>query len=324
MNFKTFCLMPIIAYSSAHAFDVKDCLSIQKDLLRLACFDSKLNRKPSDATGLQLSEDQSKPKPMISLLLRESGEFDNFAGAEISKKAGKLFLQRNDGQTSTVIKSAVLATFRPINDLGWQPFASISLDKDTTEKSPKDLRGLHVGITGPLWDAYKNGGTLYTTLRVTQYKNISESEKSSNLVLHTNVIKNSWVNSPVNATYNSYNIIPNFGFITENSTNSLVSGRRTSGYIGIDASYDLTGLLPKLSISGSYRRFADLSNSIDTQKRNVNHSQISLNYALTDPKNEKLAFRPYLIFSHEVGTDILGGSTSPKKMSSIGVKFTYN
>lgn len=295
------------------------CVRIHDAAKRLACFDAELNYKPPERASIE----QPEPKPPVVVTIREKGNFTNFAGADLVDKPGQLNLQRSDGKDSSTVKVAALAAFRPINDLGWQPFAALAWNRDTSGSKPSDKREIGAGIAGPLWDAAESGWTLFPTVRWMYRDDHFGTADSSVLSLHINVVKLSWVTAIAKAKANSFSLVPQLGYLSENRNGGgLDEGGRRSGYMGIESSAQLNRVVPRLTASLSFRRYVDVSVPDGSTKRRVNYANWSLSYALTDPEDKSLALRPYLSLSREVGTDVLGGGDSTNRtLLGLGVKF---
>ena len=311
------------------------CLPIDEDKGRLACFDEAMNRAPKqkaearspaapimEASAVETTTPEKKSK--VQLTLRQSGDFNNFGGADLVDKPAQFNVQRSDGKDATSAKAALIAAFRPINDLGWQPFASGAWNRDTAAAKPKDIRDLSVGVAGPLWDPLPSGWTLYSTLRFTHRDDRYGTADSDGLALHTNVVILRWVSAIPDPVKNSYSLVPQFGYLAENRNGgALDAGAWRSLYGGFQAAAQLNGWVPRLALSLDYQRFIDTSVPSGNDKRRVNHALLALTYALTDPDDKAITFRPYLSLSREVGTDVLGGG-SPTNRTIFGLGLKYN
>ena len=294
------------------------CLEVHDEAKRLTCLDEVLGYKPPE----RKAEDQPKPKPWVAVTVRQSADFTNFAGADLVDKPGQLNLQRSDGEDSSVVKLAAIAVFRPVNDLGWQPFGAVAWNRDTSGSKPKDLRDLSVGIVGPLWDAADSGWTLFPTLRATHRVDRFGTSDANSLGLHVNVVNLSWVTVIPDAKTNTFSFVPQFGYVAEKRNGGGADeGNWRSGYVGFEASVQLNRVLPRLSTSVGFRRFGDQSVPDGSVKRRVNHTIFSLTYALTDPEDTSALLRPSILLSREVGTDVLGGDATNKTVLGLGIKF---
>lgn len=295
------------------------CLQLHDAVKRLACLDDALGY----VRPVQTADEQPSPKPWVAITVRQSADFTNFAGVDMVDKPGQLSLQRSDGKDSSTVRIAAIAAFRPLNDLGWQPFGAVAWNRDTSGSKPKDLRDLSVGVVGPLWDAASSGWTLFPTLRATHRVDRFGTLDANALSLHVNVVKLSWVSSIPSARTNSFSFVPQFGFLAEKRNGGGADeGNWRSGYVGFEASAMLDRVLPRLSTSLGVQRFGDQSVPDGSVKRRVNHTTLSLTYALTDPEDKSVLLRPFISLSREVGTDVLGGGDPVNKtVLALGIKF---
>ena len=118
--------------------------------------------------------------------------------------------------------------------------------------------------------------------------------------------------------------MPLFGFLAENRTGGgSDEGGWRSAYAGLEAAAELNRFVPRLAVSLEYQRFIDTSVPAGNDKRRANHTTVSLTYALTNPDDKSIAFRPYISLSREVGTDVLGGAGSTNK-TLLGFGLKYN
>ena len=311
------------------------CFALVERDARLECYDTVLQRpepanpeppKPAaSAVDIRPVVETIPPrKPDVQLVLRQGGDFTNFEGADLVDKPALFNVQRSDGTDSTIAKAALTAVYRPINDLGWQPFGSAIWNRDTSGAKPKDVRSIGLGIVGPLWDAASYGWTLLPTLRLTRRDDRFGDSDSNLLSIQVNVIKLSWVTSIADAAQNSYSFIPQVGFLAENRTGGATDrGSWRSTYGGFEAAAALNRYLPRLGATLTYQRFIDTTTPAGNTKRRANYTAAALTYALTDPDDKSIIFRPFLTLSREVGTDVLGG-TGPTNKTIFGLGLKYN
>lgn len=313
---------------AADESDPAACKKIVDSGARLVCFDTTVVEPAPTAEskkdGDKDSEpDQPKKKPWVELKIREKGDFSNFGGGDVVDKPGQLNLQRTDGKDGSGVKIAAIAAFRPINVLGWQPFAAGDWNRDTTGTKPKDLFDLSVGITGSLWDAFSPGWTLLPTLRAMHRRDEFGTTDLNALSLHINIITLKWVTMVEKPHENSYSFVPHLGYRAEHRNGGgKDEGRWGSAYVGLDTSAQLNGIMPRLSATLSYQRFSDLSAPSGQTKRQANYTVASIKYAFTDPEDKTATLKPSISLSHETGTDVLGGGDKTNKTSlGLGLKF---
>jgi hypothetical protein len=303
---------------SKAAVGQQECVKIADNDKRLDCYDRVLNYM----APITPAEEQPKPVPWIRFAVRDRGDFNNFAGADLGTKSGQFNLQRSEGRDSSNIRLGAIASFRAVNDLGWQPFAALAWNRDTGARTPIDARDFTAGITGPLWDPYGVGWTMHATLRATRRVDVLGTGDGSTLGLNFNVVKLSWVDSVPSATKNSYQFVPHFGLLGQaRRSGAGDDGNWRSAYAGLTLSAQLNRIMPRLSASATYRRFNDQTTPAGNARRHEPYGSLSFEYALTDPNNNQITIRPALTLTRETGTDLLyGGAALNRTMVGFSLK----
>src|SRR5450759_1642532 len=77
--------------------DYQPCLSEQDDAKRLTCFDHALSYIKPDIPA----KSQPKPKPTVSILVRQQADFDTFGGQDLMGKPGQLMVNQSDGKDTS-------------------------------------------------------------------------------------------------------------------------------------------------------------------------------------------------------------------------------
>lgn len=308
---------------SAELTPAEECLQIGDTERRLQCYDKRLGYQASETDAP--SKVQPQPKPAIRFILREKGDLNNFAGADMVDKPGQLNLKSENGTDSSSAKFGVIGAFRPVNDLGWQPFVSAAWNRDTSGTSPKDIRDFSLGITGPLWDPLDPGWTLFPTLRATRRYDQFGSAESNRFGLHVNFVKLSWVNSVPGAQTNSYAFVPHIGMVDNYPPSNGANGGLWRGaYAGFNLAADLNRIAPRLSANLGYEYFVDAAVPDGRRIRQEPYTTLGFSYALTDPEDKSIVFRPAISLAREIGMDVLGGSASTVNRTTLGITLKYN
>ncbi|RUR67521.1 hypothetical protein EJP67_10690 [Variovorax guangxiensis] len=313
-------LAPLTACAAEGTTD--ECLKIHDSVRRLDCLDKVLQYK---APPPPPSPTSRPVLPFVRVHVRESGDFSNYGESTLGDDPALISAQRSGGNNATIAKVAAIASFRPVNDLGWQPFASTAWNRDTSGSTRKDTRSLGIGVMGPLWDPFEQGGwTLLPVLRATRRYDLYGTNDANTVSAHISVISLKWVNCVPSGPNTCFSFIPHFGFISENRTSAgITRGSWRSAYAGFKATAQLNGVLPRLSSTLNYQRFADSTAPFNNVKRHAGYTRLSLDYALTDPADKSIAFRPSIFIRREVGSDILNGGDRVNK-TVLGLGIQYN
>lgn len=310
----------LVPLAAADVLAQQDCLSIHDRDKRLKCYDQSLRYEAPEKPAAE----QPQPVPGVKITIRDKADFNNFAGAELGSKPGQFNLQHIDGKDSSTVRLGAIAAFRAINDLGWQPFAALAWNRDTAAKTPKDNCDIALGITGPLWDAYDYGWTLFPTLRAIRRVDTAGSGDATIFDANINIVKLSWVNSVPGADRNSYQFVPHVGLLHERRlTTGVTHGNWQSVYGGLTFSSQLNGFVPRLSSVVTYQRFSDQSVPGRNSSRHDEYAGVTFEYALTDPADKSIRFRPSLTLTREVGTDIKSGGAAVNK-TTFGIGLRLN
>lgn len=297
----------------------QSCLEEHDDTKRLACLDKTLNYSKPDIPA----KVQPKPQPKVLILVRQKADFDNFGGKSLVAKPAQFTVNQSDGQDTSTVKVGLIGAFRPINDLGWQPYMAIAWNRDTTGKQPIDMRDSAVGITGPLWDAYGPKWTISPNIKFRYRKNLFGKQDSDAVVLHGNLDILPFVNSVPEKDKFSYILVPYFGAQAENRRGGTDNGRWNSDYIGANFMANLYSLVPQLTFSATIQRFHDMSIPNGSVGRTENYATGSFSYELTDPDDKSITVRPALTLGREIGNDLLSGNGRVHK-TVLGVTLQIN
>jgi len=290
-------LMLVLVSSQARAAD-PSCIQIADRDLRLNCYD-KANGYVNPGKAKQVA-----PLPAIRWQVRNDGRFDSYAGSDLGSKNGEVSVQHRDGQDYVLANVAVLAAFTPLNDQGFQPFASARWQRSETRTKRSDIRELSLGLAMPLGDPFgPHGVGLFLTPRYIYRTDIFGETDSHLLTVHGNIVKRSWTSAPEgDMKANLLAFVPNFGLIYDHRDRpGLDWGTWTSGYVGFEFSGQWNKITPRLQSTLKYQYFSDFSQPDGVAARSDDYVLASVSYEFTDPEDTSVKVRPAVFLSREVG-----------------------
>ncbi len=302
----------VSAVDKTDMFD--ECVSMENDTKRLACYDNSLKLAEPEAPSKKVD-----PIPVIRFRVLQKGDYDNFAKADITAKPATFDLQRKDGQDGSRVQLGVIAVGSAFNDAGWQAFGSLAWNRDTTGDvvKRKELRDAGIGVTGALLQSNDVEWSLYTTLHYRHRQDSYGSKDGNAFGIHGNVVKLGWVDAK------PFIFVPYAGILLDNRNGGgTTDGRWNSAYIGAILTIPLSNWIQGLSVSGTFERFHDYSAPNGQLKRSASSSSPSITYEFTDPEDKKAKWRPSISLTRQVGEDVrTGGNRENKTMLSFGLKY---
>jgi len=307
---------------AAPSGSVDDCLKFEKPDARLACYDNKTGFQPKEAP-------KADERPAVSWKVRDSGTVSPIGFADVGTKPGLFQIGRTDGVDFTSAKVALVGVGRAINQPqgffdGWEPFVGVSWDRDTSAKTPKDLRQVLVGISGQIGTPGPTGVSAFPTLRI-GYKDEVKAHTSGGFVnAHFDIIYLPWVNSPEVSGKNSSAFVPYLGLYSDSahaSPSTSQDGTYLGAYLGAKLEVKLGAIVERLSLTGQGQYYRDSTTPGSEEKRTLRFGTVGLKYDLVDP-NAKQGWVPSLSLSWQRGTEpVTGEGPSRKTVLGFGVKF---
>jgi hypothetical protein len=286
------------AQVGAPATGAASCIALADRDQRLNCYD-KANR--------YIDADQPRmvsPLPAIRWQVRNDGRFDSYAGSDIGSKNGEVSVQHHDGENFINANVAVLAALAPINDAGFQPFASIRWLRSEAKAKRSDIREASFGLAIPLGDPFGPSGVgLFLTPRYITRTDIFGKTDSRLFAIHGNIILKSWTSAPEgDMGRNLFWFVPNVGLLHDHRKRpSSGWGDWSSGYAGIELSAQWNKITPRLQTTVKYQYFSDFSQPADTESREGDYLSASISYEFTDPDDASIRIRPAVFLTREVG-----------------------
>lgn len=306
-------ILSIAAYATEQKDKFDECISIENDTKRLACYDL-ITRAKSEAISKKVT-----PIPAISFRVFQKGDYDNFAKADVAAKPATFDLQRKDGQDGSRAQLGVIAVGSAFNDAGWQAFGSLAWNRDTAGDiaKRKDLRDAGVGVTGTLLQSSDLEWSIYTTLRYRHRQDLYGSKDGNAFGIQGNIVKLGWVDSK------PFIFVPYAGILMDKMNGGgTTDGQWNSAYIGAMLTIPLFNWARGLSVSSTFERFHDYSAPNGQLKRSASSSLSSVTYEFTDPEDNTVRWRPSVSLTRQVGEDVrAGGSRENKTMLSFGLKY---
>jgi len=303
-------------------FNVDDCLKLEKSEARLACFDKRTGYEPKEAP-------KPEERPAIKWKVRDSGTVSPIGYADVGTKPGLFQIGRTDGKDFTMAKVAVVGVVRAINQPdgffdGWEPFVGASWDRDTSAKTPKDLRQALVGISGQIGSPGPTGVSAFPTLRIGYKDDIKTHVTGPFVNAHVDIIYLPWVNTPELPGATSWALVPYAGLYSTAShsdPDATTDGTYTGAYGGAKLEVKLGAIAERLSLTGQGQYYRDLNTPGGTGKRTLRFATVGLKYDLVDPKAKK-GWVPSLSLAWQRGTEpVTGEGPSRKTVLGFGVKF---
>ena len=315
-----------LGFACAQSVSTSACSQIDNTNDRLTCFDKAFPRVAPRTVAAEtppvVPAPASRivdPVPLVSLRVLQQGDYDNYANADVVAKPAIFSVQRKDGIDSSLVKLGVLAVGRAVNDLGWQPFASVAWDRDTSGPATKhkDTREVGAGITGTLLQTDDAEWSLFGTARYKHRNDLYGASGGNSWGMHGSLIKLSWVNAQPAI------FVPYAGFLSDQRTSAADgAGRWDTAYVGSSLTVPLTRLFRGLTISGTYERFKDTSIPSGELRRSSKFAKADVAIEFTDPEDKTAKLRPTISLSRQVGDDVRGGTGSQNKtILSLGVKY---
>lgn len=313
--------IPALAAAQATP-SVDECLKLEKSEARLTCYDKNHNYQPKETP-------KAEERPPIKWKVRDSGTVSPIGFADVGTKPSLFQVGRTDGKDFTTAKLAVVGVFRAINQPdgffdGWEPFVGTSWDKDTSSKTPKDLRQVLVGISGQVGTPGPLGISAFPTLRLGYKDEVTAHTQGAFANLHVDVIYLPWVNTPEVSGSNSWALVPYVGLYSAASHASPVTfqdGIYTGSYTGAKLEVKLGAIAERLSLTGQGQYYRDASVPGGVDKRTLHFGSVGLKYDLVDPKAKK-GWGPSLSLSWQQGNEpVTGEGPSRKTVLGFGVKF---
>jgi hypothetical protein len=302
--------------------NVDDCLKLEKGEARLACYDKRAGYQPKEAP-------KPEERPAIKWKVRDSGTVSPIGFADVGTKPGLFQVGRTDGEDFTTAKVAVIGVIKAINQPegffdGWEPFVGASWDRDTSAKTPKDLRQVLIGISGQIGTPGPRGVSAFPTLRLGYKDDIKAHTSGAFINAHVDIIYLPWVNTPELDGKNSWAFVPYVGMYSSalhSSPESPEDGTYTGPYAGAKLEVNLGAIAERLSFTGQGQYYRDVSVPGEADKRTLRFATVGLKYDLVDPKAKK-GWVPSLSLSWQRGTEpVTGEGPSRKTVLGFGVKF---
>jgi hypothetical protein len=261
--------------------------------------------------------------------IRDSGTVSPIGFADVGTKPGLLQVGRSDGKDFSTAKVAVVGVIRAIDQPngffdGWEPFLGASWDRDTSAKTPKDLRQVLVGISGQIGSPKPDGVSAFPTVRLGYKDDSKANAKGAFLNTHVDVIYLPWVNSSEGAGINSWAFVPYLGLYAESAHAAPAAtqdGSFVGSYAGGKLEYKLGVIAERLSVTGQGQYYRDFRAPVNVGKRVHRFASLGIKYDLVDPKT-KTGWVPSVSLSWQRGTEpVTGEGPSRKTVLGFGVKF---
>lgn len=295
------------------------CLAIQDGDKRLKCYDKAAGFKPDEA--------QKKPDPgPVKWRVRDSNTVSPVGEADMGSKPGLVQAGRTDGVDFSTAKVAAFRVFQAINQPGgfwdaWQPFVGVSWDRDTSAKTPKDLRQAMAGIAGPDFTLWK-GTEALPTLRL-GYKDESKARQTGAFLnAHFEIVSDVLAKHDEGKDRNTPLLVPYlglYGTTAHTDPTAATDGSTLSAYVGAKAGYKLDAIVDRLSLTGQGQWFHDLAAPGKTLRHR--YATVGLQYDLADP-DAKNGWVPSLSLSWQRGTEpVTGEGPGRKTVLGFGAKF---
>lgn len=313
--------IPAASAASALHSELDDCSTIEKDAPRLKCYEKVAGRKPKENPPGELGG-------FKGWQVRDSGSIAPEGDQDLGKKAALLQAGRTDGANFTTASVGVFAIFSANHPdapawNGWQPFLGATWDRDTSAKTPKDLKQVVAGITDSIhFGPMDRANALLPTFRI-GYKDESKAQETAGFVnAHVELVLDVLTRYAEGKDKNTPLLVPYFGLYAQTSHTKPAAdtdGSALSGYVGAHAGYKLNAILEGLSATAQGQWYHDIS----APGKSVRHrfASAGLQYDLVDPDTKK-GWVPSISLTWQHGTEpVTGEGPGQKAVLGFGAKF---
>jgi len=329
----------VALFLSKNSIAATDCPEISDDVQRLVCYDKLHNRKVPDVTtapkGPQEPSTAAAPSNQPPMWLRRFRVRDdgNYTGG-IGKNPASISLGHVNGQDATIAKAALIWAGDPFNDLGWQPFASYGVNRNTLASSATNTQVLTLGATGA-WTVRetKKDSTVLSVASLSARED-RKSKTASDAVLLDNYLVIGELsgayqfgkNATSSVARHEWNLYPRFGLLSEDQQKVKAGnaiGRSIGFFGGARVEYWPVPISDRIQVTLQSHRFRDSSADAGLQKRKLGYTKFSIDYYLYDPDDKTRWLKPIIGLEREVGSDPIG-AVAPTNRTTIGLKLLIN
>lgn len=306
----------------------QNCINIEAATERLACYDKANNRPEPSSSVAAKTEATSKstsPSWIKYFTIRDEGLPTSLP------LAGPAFIgyTKNDGKEASLIKASVIYTGPALTHggAGAAPFASFSVYRDLTAATPRNSIGGKLGLRSTLFDYAATGFAIDATGSIgTREDRIKKTATDNALVTGRFIVKGLATGTPFGSEGIPFQLVPNIGAGIDrlrSAPSGTATGQNRFVYGGATLSVWPAIVSNKLQITGRYQRLADVSTAAGIDKRHATYREISIDYYLFDPNDDKAVFQPIFSISRELGTDPLTAISGISR-TTVGLKFKLN
>jgi hypothetical protein len=319
--------------AASTAATAADCVRIDDDALRLACYDKDAGRPPARTLPVATTprEPQKVPAAVPPPAAASSAEeepswlMSNLKirdALEGSKKGASLTATREHGTTIYSLKAAALLDLgnRFLPEVaamnGWSWNLGAQATKDTSQKKPVDGRVFKFGSTGDLF-----GGSPLVLLSSIDAESVADHiAKTRDVGLRYAgmvVLPDSQIlqgGTPYSRVRSGHYILPVVGLHLDRHREDGASSRMYGGHVGVGLSYFPGGPLWRLHLFGDAVRARDFHSNASTGKRVSTYYDAGVEYAFIDPlAPTQSGVIPTLSLKRTLGGNFLTGEAETAK-----------